>query len=69
MDELFPFKKRKNPIYIITSANRKTRKIVGYDIARDGSLRCIQKLVDNAPKAEFYFSDAFPVYSQICLEN
>ena len=51
----------------MTLVNRKTREILGYDIARDRSLQRIQNLVDNAPKAKFYFSDAFPVYSQICF--
>jgi len=49
--------------------NRKTRELVGYDIARDRSLQHIQNLVDNSPKAELYFFDAFPVYSQICYEG
>jgi IS1 family transposase len=53
----------------MTLVNRKTREILGYDIARDRSLQRIQNLVDNAPKAELYFSDAFPVYSQICYEG
>ena len=52
-----------------TLVNGKTREILGYDIARDRSFQRIQNLVDNAPKAEFYFSDAFPVYSQICYEG
>ena len=42
---------------------------VGYDIARDRSLQRIQNLIDNAPKAEFYFADAFPVCSQICYKG
>ena len=66
MDELFSFKERKTPIYIMTLVNRKTREILGYDIDCDRSFQRIQNLVDNAPKAELYFSDAFPVYSQIC---
>ena len=53
----------------MTLVNRKTREILGYDIARDRSLQHIQNLVDNASKAEFYFSDAFPVYSQICYDG
>ena len=53
----------------MTLVNRKTREILGYDIARDRSLQRIQNLVDNAPKAEFYFSDAFTVYFQICYEG
>ena len=53
----------------MTLVNKKTREILGYDIARDRPLQRIQNLVDNAPKAEFYFSDAFPVYSQICYDG
>ena len=53
----------------MTLVNRKTREILGYDIARDRSLQRIQNLVDNAPKAEFYFSDAFTVYFQICYDG
>ena len=53
----------------MTLVNRKTREILGYDIARDRSLQRIQNLVDNASKAEFYFSNAFPVYSQICYDG
>lgn len=53
----------------MTLVDRKTREIVGYDIAHDRSLQRIQNLVDNAPKDEFYFSDAFPVYYQICYEG
>ena len=63
MDELFTFKERKTPIHIMALVNRKTREILGYDIAHDRSLQRIQNLVDNDPKAKFYFSDAFPVYS------
>ena len=53
----------------MTLVNKKTREILGYDIARDRPIQRIQNLVDNAPKAEFYFPDVFPVYSQICYEG
>ena len=53
----------------MTLVNRKTREILGYDIACDRSLQRIQNLVDNAPKAEFYFFDAFTVYFQICYDG
>ena len=55
----------------MTLVNIKTREILGYDIAHDRSLQSIQSiqnLVDNAPKAELYFSDTFSGYSQICYE-
>ena len=53
----------------MTIVNRKTREILVYDIVLDRLLQRIQNLVDNAPKAEFYFSDAFTVYSQICYDG
>ena len=46
--------------------NRKTREIVGCDIAENMSVERVQRIVDNSPKANFYFFDTFPVYSQIC---
>ena len=51
------------------SCEQKSQKFVGHNIARDRYLQSIQNLVDNSPKAEFYFSDAFSVYSQICYEG
>ena len=53
----------------MTLVNRKTREIVGYDIAENRSIERIQHLVDNSPKANFYFSDAFPVYSQVYYDG
>ena len=53
----------------MTLVNRKTREIVGYDIAENRSIERIQHLVDNSPKANFYFSDVFPVYSQVYYDG
>ena len=36
---------------------------------RIGSLNIFNVSCTNSPKANFYFSDAFPVYSQICYEG
>ena len=69
MDELFSFKERKNSNLHHNFGKQKTRKIFGYDIADNRSIECIQCLVDNSSKANFYFSDAFPVYSQICYDG
>ena len=49
--------------------NRKTREIVGCDIAENMSVERVQRIVDNSPKANFYFFDTFPVYSQICYDD
>ena len=46
--------------------SRDKRQIVGYDIAFDKSRERIQKLVDNSSKADHYYSDAYPVYNEVC---
>ena len=51
---------------MITLVSRDKRQIVGYDIAFDKSRERIQKLVDNSPKAKYYYSDAYSAYSEIC---
>ena len=61
--------REKNKIYVMTLVSRDKRQIVGYDIAFDRSQERIQKLVDNSAKASKYYSDAYPVYSQICYEG
>ena len=61
--------REKNKIYVITLVSRDKRQIVGYDIAFDRSRERIQRLVDNSPKASKYYSDAYPVYSEICYED
>lgn len=50
---------------MITLVTRKPRQIVGFDIAFDTSKNRIQNIVDNAPKAKFYFSDANPSYQSV----
>lgn len=53
----------------MTLVSRDKRQIVGYDIAFDRSRERIQRLVDNSPKSSKYYSDAYPVYSEICYED
>ena len=53
----------------MTLVSRDKRQIVGYDIAFDKSRERIQHLVDRAPKASKYYSDAYPAYSEICYEG
>ena len=57
--------REKNRIYVITLVSRDKRQIVGYDIAFDKSRNRIQNLVDSSPKADRYYSDAYPAYSEI----
>ena len=61
--------KEKNRIYLITLVSRDNRQIVGYDVAYDKGWERIQKLVDKAPKAYSYYSDAYSAYSEVCYEG
>ena len=45
--------------------SRDKRQIVGYDIAFDKSKNRIQNLVNFSPKANKYYSDSYPIYSEI----
>jgi len=49
--------------------SRDKRQIVGYDIAFDKSRERIQHLVDNSPKARYYYSDAYSAYEEICYHG
>ena len=44
---------------------RNPRQIVGFDIAYDKNENRIQKIVDKAVKAKFYYSDANPSYQNV----
>jgi IS1 family transposase len=43
--------------------DRLTRCILGWKIVWERTKECIQGLVDEAPKARFYYSDGFEAYS------
>ena len=43
--------------------DRATRCILGWKLVWERTKECIQALVDQAPKAKFYFSDGFEAYS------
>lgn len=45
--------------------SRKTRQIVGFDVAFDKSHERIQNIVDNAPDAEYYCTDGYNGYIDI----
>ena len=49
--------------------SRDKRQIVGYDIAFDRSKNRIQNLVNSSPKANKYYSDSYPVYSDILYDG
>jgi IS1 family transposase len=49
----------------VTVVDRFTRCILGWEVVWDRSREAVQALVDRAPKARWYFSDAFDVYEQL----
>ncbi|MCS7010977.1 MAG: helix-turn-helix domain-containing protein, partial [Anaerolineales bacterium] len=60
MDELFTFiGDKKNKIYILTIVDRKTRCILSWSVVWKRTEEALQRMVDEAPKAKWYFSDAF----------
>ena len=50
---------------MITLVKRKPRQIVDFDVAYDKSENRIQKIVDSAIKAKFYYSDVNPSYQKV----
>ncbi len=55
----------KNRAYVITLITKKTRQIVGFDVAYDKSESRIQKIVDSAVEAMHYYSDANLTYRNL----
>jgi IS1 family transposase len=47
----------------MTIVDRRTRCILGWKLVWERTKESIQTLVDEAPKAKFYFSDGFEAYS------
>ena len=68
MDEQYTYVGN-NRAYIIKLVSRTTRNIVGYDAAFDKHTQRIQSTVDSAPKADYYYSDAYFGYKDICYEG
>jgi IS1 family transposase len=46
----------------VTIVDRETRCILGWNLLWDRTREAIQAMVDQAPKAHWYFSDAFDIY-------
>ena len=46
-------------------ASREPRQIVGFDVAFDKTSERIQNIVDNAPDAEYYYTDGYNGYIDI----
>ena len=49
----------------MTLVDRSTRCFVGWQVGLERSEAVLQALVDQAPQAVFYFSDAFPTYDAL----
>jgi IS1 family transposase len=49
----------------VTVVDRATRCILGWEVLWDRTREAIQNIVDRAPKAHWYFSDAFDLYDQL----
>ena len=71
IDELYWFVGRKGTtetrenIYVITMISRNPRLIVGFDVAFDKSRERIQKIVDNACEAKYYYTDGYAGYIDV----
>lgn len=55
----------KKRIYLITLVDRETRCFLGWKVAWERSKELIQAIIDHAPKATWYDSDAFDVYASL----
>jgi IS1 family transposase len=64
-DEIFLISAIKNRIYLITLVDRATRCFLGWQVAWERSQEIVQAIVDHAPKATWYFSDALDVYASL----
>jgi insertion element IS1 protein InsB len=49
-------------VYIITDVDRVTRCIVGWDVVWERTCTALQAMLDRAPFARHYYSDAFVTY-------
>ena len=71
MDELYWFLERKSHtetrenIYIMTMVSREPRQIVAHVVSTDKASQTIQKMVDSAPKAEYYCTDGYSGYLDV----
>jgi len=55
----------KSSIYILTLEDRTTRCLLGWAVVWERTQEVIQQLVDEAPKAKWYYSDGFDAYAHL----
>ena len=71
MDELYwfimhkPHTETRENVYLLTMVTRNLRQIIGFDVTRSKSSHTIQKMVDEAPSAEKYYSDGYVGYMNV----
>jgi IS1 family transposase len=58
--------KTKENVYIMTAVTRRPRRIVGFVVAASRTLEEIQGIIDSSPQAEFYYTDGFTMYKDLC---
>ena len=59
------YRGEKNAIFVITIVDRHTRCYLGFQVVRQRTQEAIQEMVDAAPKAKRYYSDAFEAYERL----
>ena len=64
-----PRTETKENIYLIAMVSRNPRKIVGFDVAFDKSSQRIQNIVDASPHADFYCTDGYSGYVDVCYSG
>ena len=59
------YRREKNQIFVITLVDRLTRCYLGCRVVWQRTQESFQELVDEAPKAKRYYSDAFDAYDHL----
>lgn len=59
------YRGQKKQIFVITIVDRFTRCYLGFRVVWERTQAAIQEIVDEAPKAKHYFSDAFDAYERL----
>ncbi len=71
LDELYWFAERKSRtetrenVYLMTMVRRNPRQIIGFEVARDKCAFRIQRIVDEAPAADYYCTDGYYGYLDV----
>ena len=59
------YRGQKNQIFVITIVDRLTRCYLGFQVVWQRTQAANQEMVDEAPKAKRYYSDAFDAYDRL----